>query len=74
MPPRIPAANELIADKRCYVWHGVLPTTSSHTPGPLPPLGGLGPSQAGTPTSSPLAGARPPAGAPKGRAKRGHVC
>lgn len=40
MPPRIPAANELIADKRCYVWHGVLPTTSSHTRCPLPPLAG----------------------------------
>lgn len=29
MPPRIPAANELIADKRCYIEHDVLLTTNS---------------------------------------------
>lgn len=42
MPPRIPAANELIADKRCYTWHGVLPATDG-PPAALPLLPGLGP-------------------------------
>lgn len=46
MPPRTPAANELIADKRCYTEHGVLVATHSHHPGcPLPVLAGVGPSR-----------------------------
>ena len=34
MPPRIPAANELIADKRCYTQHVVLLTTGGQPAAP----------------------------------------
>lgn len=69
MPPRIPAANELIADKRCYTWHDVLRHPTHPPPScccqARPARGGAQPRPH---SQDPVL-----TGAPKVRAKRGWV-
>lgn len=68
MPPRIPAANELIADKRCYSTTSF--QTNDHTRLPPPAAG-----RPGSPTAAPLQGWHPcgvpliPSGTPQGEGK-----